>query len=131
MTAESSTNTPPLPTDADTLDVLPPTPGRCPRHVKRALFAVPQSIAKWVRFADLHREPFRLFFPVAVSAGLLGVALWPAMIFGWTENYPGPSHARLMVQGFFGGFIFGFLGTSMPRLVEARPLSAREAYINP
>jgi hypothetical protein len=33
-----------------------------------------------------------------------------------------------MVQGFFGGFIFGFLGTSMPRLVEASPLRAREAF---
>lgn len=49
------------------------------------------------------------------------------MILGWTDVYPGPSHARLLVQGFFGGFIFGFLGTSMPRLVEAAPLSARSA----
>jgi uncharacterized protein involved in response to NO len=87
-----------------------------------------QLIGQWIRCADLHREPFRLFFPVAVIAGLIGVALWPVMLLGWTENYPGPSHARLMAQGFFGGFIFGFLGTSMPRLVEARPLSAREAF---
>jgi uncharacterized protein involved in response to NO len=81
-----------------------------------------------VNFGDLHREPFRLFFPVAVMAGLIGVALWPVMLLGWTENYPGPSHARLMIQGFFGGFIFGFMGTAMPRLVGARPLSAREAF---
>lgn len=78
--------------------------------------------------AELHREPFRLFFPCATLAGLIGVALWLLMLWGWTENYPGPTHARLMVQGFFGGFIFGFLGTSMPRLVEAAPLSAREAF---
>lgn len=70
----------------------------------------------------------RLFFPFATLAGLIGVALWPVMLLGWSENYPGPSHARLMVQGFFGGFIFGFLGTAMPRLVEASPLSAREAF---
>jgi len=87
-----------------------------------------QHIGRWARFADFHHEPFRLFFPAATLAGLIGVALWPVMLLGWTENYPGPSHARLMVQGFFGGFIFGFLGTSMPRLVEARPLSAREAF---
>ena len=87
-----------------------------------------QPVGRWVRVADLHREPFRLFFPVAVLAGLIGVALWPMMLLGWTENYPGPSHARLMVQGFFGGFIFGFMGTAMPRLVGARPLSAREAF---
>ena len=83
---------------------------------------------RWICFADLHREPFRIFFPAAVLAGLIGVGLWPVMLLGWTENYPGPSHARLMVQGFFGGFIIGFMGTAMPRLVEARPLSAREAF---
>jgi uncharacterized protein involved in response to NO len=81
-----------------------------------------------VTLADLHREPFRLFFPAATMAGLIGVALWPLLLLGWTENYPGPSHARLMVQGFFGGFIIGFMGTAMPRLVEARPLSARETF---
>ena len=87
-----------------------------------------QDTRRWARFTDFHQEPFRLFFPVAMLAGIIGVALWPVMLLGWVENYPGPSHARLMVQGFFGGFIFGFLGTSMPRLVEARPLSAREAF---
>ncbi|MBI3417570.1 MAG: NnrS family protein [Verrucomicrobia bacterium] len=87
-----------------------------------------QNTRHWVNFTDLHQEPFRLFFPFATLAGLIGVALWPLLLLGWTDNYPGPSHARLMVQGFFGGFIFGFLGTSMPRLVEARPLSAREAF---
>ena len=86
------------------------------------------TMSRWVNFAGLHHEPFRLFFPVAVMAGLIGVALWPMTLLGWTENYPGPSHARLMVQGFFGGFILGFMGTAMPRLVGARPLSAREAF---
>ena len=79
-------------------------------------------------FADLHREPFRLFFPAATLAGLLGVLLWVPMLLGWTDNYPGPAHARLMVQGFFGGFMFGFLGTSMPRLLEVAPLRAVEAF---
>ena len=80
------------------------------------------------RFTDFHREPFRLFFPAATLAGFIGVALWPILLLGWTDHYPGPSHARLMAQGFFGGFILGFLGTAMPRLVEADPLSAREAF---
>jgi len=67
-----------------------------------------------------------LFFPLATLAGLLGVLLWPAMIWGWIESYPGPSHARLMIHGFFGGFILGFMGTAMPRLVDSRPFNARE-----
>jgi uncharacterized protein involved in response to NO len=50
------------------------------------------------------------------------------MILGWMETYPGPSHARLMAQGFFGGFVIGFMGTAMPRLVGARPFSASEAF---
>ena len=31
-----------------------------------------------------------------------------------------------MVQGFFSGFIFGFMGTAMPRLLGTRPFSAGE-----
>lgn len=107
---------------------LSTAPAPCPRRAKRVASAAPRALDRWVKFADLHREPFRLFFPAATLAGLIGVGLWPAMLLGWTENYPGPSHARLMVQGFFGGFTLGFMGTAMPRLVEARPLSAREAF---
>lgn len=77
---------------------------------------------------DLHREPFRLFFPAATLAGLLGVALWVPLLVGWTSDYPGTAHARLMVQGFFAGFIFGFLGTSLPRLLGGRALTAREVF---
>ncbi len=77
-------------------------------------------------FAEIPREPFRLFFPAATLAGLLGVSLWVPLLLGWTDNYPGVAHARLMVQGFFAGFIFGFLGTSMPRLLEVPALSAKE-----
>ena len=112
----------------DTSDQLPPAAPQCPRRAGR-LKASPSPITgRWIRLDDLAREPFRLFFPVATLAGLIGVALWPVMLLGWTENYPGPSHARLMVQGFFGGFIFGFLGTSMPRLVEAKPFLPGEAF---
>ncbi len=103
----------------------PPVSGRCPRRVGRVAGATTQPVGRWIRLADLPREPLRLFFPAATLAGLIGVGLWPVMLLGWTENYPGPSHARLMVQGFFGGFVIGFMGTAMPRLVEAPPLSAR------
>lgn len=77
-------------------------------------------------FAEIPREPFRLFFPAATLAGLLGVSLWVPLLLGWTDNYPGVAHARLMVQGFFAGFIFGFLGTSLPRLLEVPALTPKE-----
>ncbi len=61
-------------------------------------------------------------------AGAVGVALWPMLLLGWMTVYPGPAHARLMIHGFFGGFILGFMGTAMPRLIDARPFEAREAF---
>lgn len=109
--------------------IVPLPKARCTRRSGKAAQAIFKPERRWIGFPDLYLEPFRLFFPAATLAGLIGVALWPIMLLGWTANYPGPSHARLMVQGFFGGFIFGFLGTSMPRFVEARPLSAREALL--
>jgi uncharacterized protein involved in response to NO len=74
-----------------------------------------------LRLADLREEPFRLFFPAAVLAGLLGVAVWPLYFGGVLEMYPGTGHTRLMGQGFFGAFIFGFLGTALPRMLSTKP----------
>ena len=101
---------------------------RCPRRAQRKARLADRPPGPRVTFADLHREPFRLFFPAAVLAGIVGVLLWPLMLSGWMTDYPGPRHARLMIQGFFGGFIFGFLGTSLPRLLETRPLNAVEVF---
>src|SRR3954466_3112410 len=68
------------------------------------------------------REPFRLLFPAATLAGMIGVALWPLHLHGFFATYPGQLHARIMAHGLFGGFIFGFLGTAMPRMLSAQPL---------
>ena len=72
------------------------------------------------------REPFRIFFPAGVLAGILGVALWPLHFWGVLESYPGSAHARIMACGLFGGFIFGFLGTAMPRMLSANPFRMGE-----
>ncbi len=100
-------------------------PARCPRHARK-VESGPKDVGKWIQKHDLWREPFRLFFPAAVLAGLVGVAVWPIVLLGWTENFPNVIHTRLMVMGFYGGFIFGFLGTSFPRLIENRPFAAWE-----
>lgn len=71
---------------------------------------------------DIGEEPFRVFFPAAILAGLVGASVWPLHYAGWLELYPGQAHARLMVYGLLGGFILGFLGTAMPRMLSARPL---------
>ncbi|MEO6183126.1 MAG: NnrS family protein, partial [Verrucomicrobiota bacterium] len=79
-----------------------------------------------VTLKDVAKEPFRVFFPAGVIAGIIGVALWPLYFWGITELYPGQIHARIMACGLFGGFIFGFLGTAMPRMLSANPLRVTE-----
>jgi uncharacterized protein involved in response to NO len=69
----------------------------------------------------LRDEPFRLFFPLGVLASIWGAMLWPAYYAKWMAWYPLEAHARLMVTGFAGCFIVGFLGTAGPRLVGAKP----------
>lgn len=72
-----------------------------------------------VTLSDLASEPYRLLFPLALLAGVLGVALWPMHVWGLHPAYPGLEHARLMAIGLFGGFVLGFLGTVIPRLTGA------------
>jgi len=80
---------------------------------------------KRIEFSDLGKEPFRVFFPEGVLAGVLGVSLWPLYVFKAIALYPGEAHGRIMAYGLFGAFIFGFLGTAMPRLLSAPPLGTR------
>jgi uncharacterized protein involved in response to NO len=71
-------------------------------------------------------EPFRIFFPLGLLLGTIGVALWPLFVWHIIEFYPANAHVRLMIEGLMGSFIIGFLGTAGPRLLDAQPLSAAE-----
>jgi len=86
------------------------------------------STPRPIVLADLGREPFRILFPSAVLAGMLGAMVWPLHFAGW-GGYPAVTHARLMTAGFFGGFIFGFLGTALPRMLSAPPLGVRNVLL--
>jgi uncharacterized protein involved in response to NO len=61
-----------------------------------------------------------------VLSGLVGVSLWPLHFGGIFPIYPGAIHSHLMVYGFFGGFIFGVLGTGLPRMLSVNPFSLVE-----
>ena len=76
-----------------------------------------------------HAEPFRIFFPLATLLGISGVSLWPLFFSGLHKFYPGPMHARLMIEGFLAGFVIGFLGTAMPRLLAAPSLRRAELWM--
>jgi len=67
-------------------------------------------------------EPYRIFFPVALLAGVIGVMLWPLFYWQQLSYYPLYSHARLMIEGFVGGFAIGFLTTALPKMLNAKPL---------
>src|SRR5690349_5251436 len=89
----------------------------------------PLKTSSRITLKDFGKEPFRIFFPAAVLAGITGVGLWPLYFWGVTQFYPGQLHARIMACGLFGGFIFGFLGTAMPRMLSAKPLHIGEVAI--
>ena len=71
-------------------------------------------------------EPFRIFFPIGLLLGAIGVALWPLYVWHAIAFYPAQAHVRLMIEGLMGSFIIGFLGTAGPRLLDASPLIAAE-----
>ncbi len=71
-------------------------------------------------------EPFRLFFPAGILLGMAGVSLWIFYYAGLVE-YPGTSHARLMIEGFMASFVIGFLGTAGPRITSTRAFSPNES----
>src|SRR3954453_14319956 len=86
-------------------------------------------MSKTIGLNDIGREPFRVFFPWGVLAGIIGVSLWPLYFSKVILLYPGLSHARIMAYGLFGGFIFGFLGTAMPRMFSTFPFNRIEVGI--
>lgn len=65
-------------------------------------------------------EPYRVFFPLGVLAGMGGVLLWPLYYAKWLGYNPIDAHPRLMIEGFLGAFVLGFLGTAFPRLAGNR-----------
>jgi len=71
-------------------------------------------------------EPFRIFFPLGLLLGAIGVALWPLFVWHAINFYPRDAHLGLMIEGLMGSFIIGFLGTAGPRLLDARPFAAVE-----
>lgn len=67
-------------------------------------------------------EPYRIFFIMALIAGVIGVSLWPLFYTGHLSFYPSFAHARLMIEGFVGGFAIGFIGTALPKMLGTAAL---------
>lgn len=75
---------------------------------------------------DLRREPYRLFFPLGVVSGCLGVGHWLALGLRWIPTGSGFFHASVQLNAYMMGFILGFLMTALPRFASAPPSSTSE-----
>lgn len=64
------------------------------------------------------RDPYRLFFPVGVFMGVLGVSLWLMFEARWIGFYPRQAHGNLMYFGMLWPFVVGFLMTAVPRMTS-------------
>lgn len=74
-------------------------------------------------------EPFRIFFPTGLALSVAGVSLWPLFYMGWIKFPPMVPHARLMIEGFAGAFIIGFMGTALPRMLRCPRLTLQELIL--
>src|SRR5215471_6534968 len=74
-------------------------------------------------------DPYRIFFPLGIFLGIIGVSIWPLYYFGVTQGYSGRSHAFVQTDGFLFAFIAGFLLTAIPRFTGTQPPSRRVQYV--
>ena len=81
-----------------------------------------------IRWTDLRREPFRLFFPLGTVFGLVGVTHWLVYALGWTGSYSGFYHAGIQVA-YMLGFVIGFLLTALPRFASTAPATTTELVV--
>lgn len=70
-----------------------------------------------------------MFFALGAIWSIIGVLLWPLFYLGWLSYHPLYSHARIMIEGFGGAFVIGFLGTAGPRMSSAPKLKPIELLL--
>lgn len=87
----------------------------------------PRAPSYWALVAA--GEPFRILFPLGTLLGLIGISLWPLFVWHLLPIYPGVIHARIMIEGFVAAFIIGFLGTALPRLLDAPRFTLAESLL--
>ncbi len=66
-------------------------------------------------------EPYRVFFPVGLLCGWLGVSHWFLYGFGYIPAYSGLGHALILTQSMLAAFAFGFLMTALPKRTQSAP----------
>lgn len=75
------------------------------------------------------QDPFRLFFPIAISCMLYASFLWIAHVFFSYGEFPIERHASMFFGGFLYFSILGFLLTAVPRFTQTEFLSVSELFV--
>ncbi|MBK7857830.1 MAG: NnrS family protein [Archangiaceae bacterium] len=81
------------------------------------------------RDEPLVTQPYRLFFPLGVLLGWLGVGQWLLFSLQLGGSYRVAFHAMVQVQGFIGAFVAGFLFTFIPRRTMGRAPAAWQLWL--
>jgi len=74
-------------------------------------------------------DPYRIFFPLGVLMGIVGVSIWPLYyweVVGW---YNGRAHGFVQTDCFLYAFIVGFLWTAIPKFTGAQPPGRLIQYV--
>lgn len=74
------------------------------------------------------RDPYRVFFPLAVLLGAVGVGQWLLYV-AQVTHYRAIFHATVQVQAFLACFIVGFLFTFIPRRTFGAPPAAWQMVV--
>jgi len=75
---------------------------------------------------QMKQEPYRLFFPLGILIGIVGVGHWPLYTFGASGSYSQFFHSSLQSQIYLLCFVVGFLLTAMPKFAAAQHASSGE-----
>lgn len=78
------------------------------------------------RFCD---EPYRLFFPLGMIFGIVGVSHWLLYAIGWIKTYSFFYHSSVQIMAYTACFITGFLLTAMPRFSATAHASKNEILL--
>src|SRR5262245_1948960 len=73
-------------------------------------------------------DAYRIFFPLGIFLGVIGVSIWPLYYFGIVDSYSGRAHAFVQTDGFLYSFVAGFLLTAIPRFTGTEAPSRRIQY---
>lgn len=82
------------------------------------------ELKKWLGTIPLN--PYRVFFPVGLLFGIMGVGFWVFWSVGWRIPQVALVHAAFQSQGFLTSFVIGFLMTAFPRFTGTWPATKYE-----